>query len=59
MLKMDVNFAPKGLDKEANGVGQELNQVYKHGGPSGLWPVTHALLELPECWRLCRTPMTS
>ena len=47
VLKTDVDFAPKGLDKGASGVGQNLNQVYKHGGPSGLWPVTHALLELP------------
>ena len=47
VLKTDVNFAPKGLDKEASGVGQKLNQIYKNGGPSGLWPVTHVLLELP------------
>ncbi|NJO33938.1 MAG: hypothetical protein HC869_13155 [Rhodospirillales bacterium] len=42
VLKVDVDFAPKGLDKGAGGVGQHLNQVYKNGGPSDLWPVTTA-----------------
>ena len=48
VLKTEVDFAPKGLDKGASNVGQNLNQVYKNGGPSGLWPVTHALLALPK-----------
>ena len=47
VLKTEVDFAPKGLDKGAK-VGQNLNQVYKNGGPSGLWPVTYALLALPK-----------
>ena len=46
VLGVDVDFAPKGLAKDEGGVGQHLNQVYKNGGPDGLWPVTHALLEL-------------
>ena len=47
VLKVDVDFAPKGLGKEPNGVGSALNKVFKGGGPNSLEGLGLALLQLP------------
>ena len=47
VLKIDVDFAPKGLAKEQNGVGSVLNKVFKGGGPNDMEGLALALLQLP------------
>jgi uncharacterized protein with beta-barrel porin domain len=46
-LKIDVDFAPKGLAKGSNLVGSALNKVFKGGGPNKLEGLALALLQLP------------
>jgi hypothetical protein len=66
-LKVDVDFAPKGLDKDEVGWSAP-EQGLCMAARSGLWPVTHALLELESQrsamptaaeWRGLRDPSVS
>ncbi len=47
MLRMNVDFTPKGLAKEPNSVGSALNKVFKGGGPNSMEGLGLALLQLP------------
>ena len=48
VLEVDVDFAPKGLKKDASAVGSFLNKVFKNGGSNKLDSLGLALLELPS-----------
>ena len=48
ILRSDVDFSAKGLNKDASNLGNALNKVFKNGGPNNADAFALALLQLPN-----------